>query len=140
MDKDSRLFCNKNRVPINRILRLFCAFDAMLDEADCLFYSYFQDGVEWSFHSPDGVQRVQPKGNYQVNNSDAIHQACLDGLGVANLPRFIVESDLQAGRLQTILTDFPLPEHGIYAVYPQRKYLPTKVTVLIEFLMEFLAK
>lgn len=111
-----------------------------LTQHNCLFYSYFQDGVEWSFHNPDGVQRVQPKGNYQVNNSDAIHQACLDGLGIANLPRFIVESDLQAGRLQALLTDFPLPEHGIYAVYPQRKYLPTKVTVLIEFLMEFLAK
>ncbi|MFB2735617.1 LysR family transcriptional regulator [Shewanella mangrovisoli] len=111
-----------------------------LTQHNCLFYSYFQDGVEWSFHSPDGVQRVQPKGNYQVNNSDAIHQTCLDGLGIANLPRFIVESDLQAGRLQALLTDFPLPEHGIYAVYPQRKYLPTKVTVLIGFLMEQLGK
>ncbi|MGR6500684.1 LysR substrate-binding domain-containing protein [Shewanella sp. Koi 1] len=111
-----------------------------LTQHNCLFYSYFQDGVEWSFHSPDGMQRIQPKGNYQVNNSDAIHLACLDGLGIANLPRFIVESDLQAGRLQTILADFPLPEHGIYAVYPQRKYLPTKVTVLIEFLMEKLGK
>ncbi|VEE61740.1 D-malate degradation protein R [Shewanella putrefaciens] len=111
-----------------------------LTQHNCLFYSYFQDGVEWSFLSPDGMQRIQPKGNYQVNNSDAIHLACLDGLGIANLPRFIVESDLQAGRLQTILADFSLPEHGIYAVYPQRKYLPTKVTVLIEFLMEFLAK
>ncbi|MFB2642946.1 LysR substrate-binding domain-containing protein [Shewanella bicestrii] len=111
-----------------------------LTQHNCLFYSYFQDGVEWSFLSPDGMQRIQPKGNYQVNNSDAIHLACLDGLGIANLPRFIVESDLQAGRLQTILTDFPLPEHGIYAVYPQRKYLPTKVKVLIEFLMEKLGK
>jgi len=110
-----------------------------LTQHNCLFYSYFQDGVEWSFHSPDGMQRIQPKGNYQVNNSDAIHLACLDGLGIANLPRFIVESDLQAGHLQTILTDFPLPEHGIYAVYPQRKYLPTKVTVLIEFLRDKLA-
>ena len=110
-----------------------------LAQHNCLFYSYFQDGVEWSFHSPDGMQRIQPKGNYQVNNSDAIHLACLDGLGIANLPRFIVESDLQAGRLQALLTDYPLPEHGIYAVYPQRKYLPTKVTVLIEFLMEKLA-
>lgn len=110
-----------------------------LTQHNCLFYSYFQDGVEWSFHSPDGMQRIQPKGNYQVNNSDAIHLACLDGLGIANLPRFIVESDLQAGRLQTILTDFPLPEHGIYAVYPQRKYLPSKVKVLIEFLRDKLA-
>ncbi|MEL4304062.1 LysR substrate-binding domain-containing protein [Shewanella xiamenensis] len=110
-----------------------------LTQHNCLFYSYFQNGVEWSFHSPDGVQRVQPKGNYQVNNSDAIHQASLDGLGIANLPRFIVEPDLQARHLQALLTDYPLPEHGIYAVYPQRKYQPTKVTVLIEFLMEKLA-
>ncbi|ABI40671.1 transcriptional regulator, LysR family [Shewanella sp. MR-4] len=110
-----------------------------LTQHNCLFYSYFQDGVEWSFQSPNGMQRIQPKGNYQVNNSDAIHRACLDGLGIANLPLFIVESDLQAGRLQTILTNFLLPEHGIYAVYPQRKYLPTKVKVLIDFLRDKLA-
>lgn len=116
------------------------ATPAVLTHHNCLFYSYFQDGVEWTFHSPEGAQRIQPKGNYQVNNSDAIHQATLDSLGIANLPRFIVEPDLQTGRLQALLTDYPLPEHGIYAVYPQRKYLPTKVTVLIEFLIEFLAK
>ena len=111
-----------------------------LSQQNCLFYSYFRDGVEWTFLSPQGPTRIPPNGNYQVNNSDAIHQATLDGLGIANLPRFMVEADLHAGRLQALLADHPLPEHGIYAVYPQRKYLPTKVSVLIEFLMEKLAE
>lgn len=111
-----------------------------LSQHNCLFYSYFRDGVEWNFLSPQGSTRIQPNGNYQVNNSDAIHQATLDGVGIANLPRFMVDADLQAGRLQALLADHPLPEHGIYAVYPQRKHLPTKVNVLIEFLMEKLAK
>ena len=111
-----------------------------LSQHNCLFYSYFRDGVEWTFLNPQGSTRIQPNGNYQVNNSDAIHQATLDGLGIANLPRFMVEADLHAGRLQALLADHPLPEHGIYAVYPQRKYLPTKVSVLIEFLMEQLAE
>ncbi|MBW3528936.1 LysR family transcriptional regulator [Shewanella sp. NKUCC05_KAH] len=110
-----------------------------LSQHNCLFYSYFRDGVEWTFLSPQGPTRIQPLGNYQVNNSDAIHQATLDGLGIANLPRFMVDADLQTGRLQALLTNHPLPEHGIYAVYTQRKYLPTKVSVLIEFLMEKLA-
>ncbi|WP_300481868.1 LysR family transcriptional regulator [Shewanella sp.] len=111
-----------------------------LSQHNCLFYSYFRDGVEWTFLSPQGPTRIQPLGNYQVNNSDAIHQATLDGIGIANLPRFMVEADLQTGRLQALLADHPLPEHGIYAVYPQRKYLPTKVSVLIEFLMAKLAE
>ncbi|GCF91670.1 LysR family transcriptional regulator [Shewanella sp. M-Br] len=111
-----------------------------LSQHNCLFYSYFRDGVEWTFLSLQGSTRIQPNGNYQVNNSDAIHQATLDGVGIANLPRFMVDADLQVGRLQALLADHPLPEHGIYAVYPQRKYLPTKVSVLIEFLMELLAE
>ena len=111
-----------------------------LSQHNCLFYSYFRDGVEWTFLSPQGPTRIQPNGNYQVNNSDVIHQATLDGLGIANLPRFMVDTDLQAGRQQALLADQPLPEHGIYAVYPQRKHLPTKVNVLIEFLMELLVK
>ena len=51
----------------------------------------------------------------------------------------MIDADLQTGRLQALLTNHTLPEHGIYAVYPQRKPLQTKVSVLIEFLMEKLA-
>lgn len=107
-----------------------------LQNHNCLFYSYFQAGTEWTFHGLKGAVRVQPKGNYQVNNSEALREAVLAGVGVAQMPLFIVADDIRSGKLTPLLPHYPLPLHAIYAVYPQRRHLPAKVRVFLEFISE----
>ncbi|MGL6272177.1 LysR substrate-binding domain-containing protein [Aeromonas caviae] len=75
-----------------------------------------------------------PQGNFEVNNSDAIHTALLAGLGIGNMPDFIVARDLAIGRLVPVLPDHALPEHGIWCVYPRRRHLPAKVEAWLAFL------
>ncbi|HBU98605.1 LysR substrate-binding domain-containing protein, partial [Thalassospira lucentensis] len=59
------------------------------------------------------------------------------GLGIAREPEFIVAQALLDGRLVSILKDFNADSGGgIYAVYPERRHLPTKVRVFIDFLVE----
>ncbi|MCE9687917.1 LysR family transcriptional regulator [Shewanella sp. AS16] len=109
---------------------------ADLAKHNCLFYSLFRGGSEWRFLGPEGEVRIEPKGNFEVNNSDAIHSVLLDGLGIANMPEFIVGDDLRSGRLVPLLSGYALPPHGIYCVYPKRKHLPAKVSALVAFLAE----
>ena len=53
------------------------------------------------------------------------------------LPRFMVESELDQGRLREVLPDFrPFPERKLYAVFPHGRHLPLKTRVLIDFLIE----
>jgi DNA-binding transcriptional LysR family regulator len=52
------------------------------------------------------------------------------------MPLFIVEQDLASGALVTTLQQYRLPEQGIYAVYPQRAFLPAKLKVFLEYLEE----
>ena len=40
----------------------------------------------------------------------------------------------EAGRLVPVLEDFAAPANGIYAVFPQRKHLPLRVRLWIDFL------
>lgn len=101
---------------------------------NCLQYSYFKGGSEWSFDGPTDRIKVLPKGNLKVNNSEAIRQALLSGLGIAQLPTFLVGKDIASKKLKPILKGFPLPEHSIYAMFPERKYLPLKVRVFVDFL------
>lgn len=101
---------------------------------NCLFYSYFQAGSEWQFKGKTGATSIQPKGNYQVNNSEALYQALLAGLGICQMPLFIVNEALKTGQLVPLLTEYSLPEHAIYAVYSARQHLPHKVRVFIEFI------
>lgn len=109
---------------------------ADLARHNCLFYSYFRGGSEWRFDSPSGPVRVQPQGNYRVNNSEAIRDALVAGMGICQLPTFIVGEDLEAGRLVPILEAYPLPRHSVFAVFAERRHRPAKVTALLDFLEE----
>lgn len=108
---------------------------AQLAQHNCLFYSYYRAGSEWQFQGPEGAVRFQPRGNYQVNNSEALREALIAGLGICQMPTFIVGEDLAQGRLVELLPDYRLPEHAIYAVYPERKHVPAKVTAFVDFLL-----
>jgi len=105
-----------------------------LKEHNCLFYSYFRAGVEWTFTGPEGTCSIRPHGNVQVNNSEVLQQLLLDGVGICQMPLFIVADDLAGGHLQAVLPDYRLPEHGIYAIYPQRAFMPSKLRVFLQFL------
>ncbi|WP_199155118.1 LysR family transcriptional regulator [Chromobacterium sp. ASV23] len=109
---------------------------ADLARHNCLSYSYYRGGAYWTFQGPEGEIRVQPGGNYQVNNSEARRDALLAGLGICEMPTFIVGPDLTAGRLLPVLTDYPLPLHAIHVVFAERRRLPAKARAFIDFLDE----
>ncbi|WP_375753570.1 LysR family transcriptional regulator [Vibrio sp. HN007] len=109
---------------------------ADLSNHNCIYYSLFQAGVEWTFYQEKQKIKIEPRGNFIVNNSDAIAQVLLDGLGICQMPTFIVAEYLSSGKLVTVLDGYDLPEHAIYAVYPERKHLPEKVKVFINFMKD----
>lgn len=111
-----------------------------LTQHNCIYYSYFQAGVEWTFYNNNQKLKVQPRGNFVVNNSDAIAEVLLQGMGICQMPTFIVAKHLAAGELVTVLDDYQLPKHAIYAVYPERKHLPEKVNVFIQFMQSKLGE
>lgn len=51
-------------------------------------------------------------------------------------PDFIVDEFIEAGRLEWLLAEHPLPELGIHAVLPSNRQVPHRVRVLIDFLAE----
>ncbi|MCG9633376.1 LysR family transcriptional regulator [Vibrio sp. Isolate30] len=105
-----------------------------LKDRNCIYYSLFQAGVEWTFFRDNEKSKVEPKGNFVVNNSDAIGEMLLQGLGICQMPTFIVRKYLDSGQLIEVLDDYNLPQHNIYAVYPERRHVPEKVRVFLDFL------
>ena len=70
----------------------------------------------------------------------ATRAAAVSGLGWAVLPDFIAEPDIQSGRLVPVLDEWIPKGGGIFAVYPHRRYLPAKVRVLVDFLVQWFKK
>ncbi|WP_217517474.1 LysR family transcriptional regulator [Vibrio metschnikovii] len=105
-----------------------------LKNHNCIYYSLFQAGVEWTFLKADKKLKVEPTGNFIVNNSDVICEMLLQGLGICQMPTFIVQKYLNTGQLVQVLTTYNLPAHSIFAVYPERRHMPEKVKVFIDFI------
>ena len=73
---------------------------------------------------------------FTTNDTQALLNSVLDGNGIAMLPKYMLETELQQGKLQAVLTDWQLPTFSIYAIYPSRDKLPLAVRKLIDFLVE----
>jgi DNA-binding transcriptional LysR family regulator len=80
---------------------------------------------------------VSVSGPIEVNSPMAARAAAVAGLGFVILPDFIAEPDIADGKLVAMLGDRILPGGGIFAVYPHRRYLPAKVRVFVDFLVQW---
>ena len=92
----------------------------------------------WAFRVPKGadheVIHFKPAGPLDCTDGQVLHDWCLGSLGIAWRSTWEVESEIAAGRLVQVLADFAAPANGIYAVFPQRKHLPLRVRLWIDFL------
>lgn len=75
-------------------------------------------------------------GNWSSNNGHAILQACIHGLGIAQLPEYYVRGAIKNKRLNALLETHEPEDNGIWAVYPSKRHLPSKVRLFIERLLE----
>ena len=68
------------------------------------------------------------------NNGEALMAAARQGVGLAIAPSFMGRKDIDSGRLEPVLLDWSLPEFGVYALYPHRRFVSPKVRVLLDAL------
>ena len=110
---------------------------ADLVEHNCILFSYSSDANVWAFERDGETELVEVSGTYRVNNSEAILEAIVEGIGVGRLPTFVAGPHLKSGKLIDLFPAFRIPDHTFFAVFPQRQYLPAKVRVFLEFAKEY---
>ena len=88
----------------------------------------------WAFSAGDNVTHIRPNGRLDCSDGEVLHDWCVQGLGIAWRSTWEVDEDIAAGRLVALLRDYDAPPNGIYALFPQRKHLPLRVRLWIDFL------
>ena len=88
----------------------------------------------WAFRIDEEVVHLKPGGPLDCSDGQVLHDWCLAGWGIAWRSTWEVEGDIAAGRLVEVLAEYAAPTNGIYAVFPQRKHLPLRVRLWIDFL------
>ena len=85
----------------------------------------------------DGVRvDVAPEGPLAVNDSSVYLDACLAGLGIAQMPSSTAREYIESGMLELILGEWlsePLP---LSIVYPLNRNLSNKVRVFVEWIAD----
>ena len=103
----------------------------------------------WAFKLPVGAKGatakdskegdviyLKPAGPLDCSDGQVLHDGCLAGYGIAWRSTWEVENEIAAGQLVAVLEDYAAPPNGIYAVFPQRKHLPLRVRLWIDFIKE----
>src|ERR1700716_4097593 len=107
----------------------------------CLGYTYLSTPGTWHYTNSKGEQAsVRPAGPLRVNNGEALMPALLAGLGIADLPDFIVGDAIASGDVEIILKDWKQTEGAVHLVTPPGGPRPARVEVLAEFLAKQLGK
>ena len=88
----------------------------------------------WAFMSQGEVTYIRPSGRLDCSDGQVLHDWCLAGLGLAWRSTWEVEHEVASGALTVVLEEFSAPPNGIYAVFPQRKHLPLRVRLWIDFI------
>ncbi len=92
----------------------------------------------WAFRlaKDDGheVIHLRPGGPLDCSDGQVLHNWCLAGYGIAWRSTWEVEAEIESGQLVAVLEDFAAPPNGIFVVFPQRKHLPLRVRLWMDYL------
>ena len=99
----------------------------------CLVTETFGLRDRWVFLAPR--RRVIEVSACLVSDDlGLLHAAARNGLGIAALPRYLVDGDLRSGALAPVLPAARLPAFTAHAVLPSRRHVARRVRAFIDFL------
>jgi DNA-binding transcriptional LysR family regulator len=105
-----------------------------LSQHNCFEYSYFQGKNIWPID--DGITI---KGHLRVNSTVFMMEVIKRNQGIGFIPDFVCREAIEKGDVIEILTKNKKPNLTLYALYPARHFVPTKLVHCIEFLEQWFA-
>lgn len=109
---------------------------AALEQHDCIHYRFVTTGkiMSWSLATEPASTPLRLRSTLTCNNMEAVHQAAIDGHGVAYMPNFLIRKAVQEGRLKTMLDDYAVDDGQFWAVWSSSRHLTPKIRVFVDFI------
>ncbi len=100
---------------------------------NCLIYSGLRESANWPFVGPNGPFSVSVRGNLSSNSIETIRAGVLAGLGVGFFTKASLVGELAHPDVVTILDDFVKGVRDVSLVWPERRFVPTRVRRVTDF-------
>ncbi|MDO6765568.1 LysR family transcriptional regulator [Agarivorans sp. 1_MG-2023] len=95
----------------------------------------------WQYQDQSGRQSTVKVNSHLLTNSAEMELAmCIAGQGIARVPKLVLNNEIEQRVLVQLFSDFRPEFTDIYLIYPNRKYLPSKVRSFIDFLIDKLGR
>jgi LysR family transcriptional regulator for bpeEF and oprC len=113
-------------------------------ENDHYSVSYFRAQTNrtlpFEFRKDNEQLEISPRYMVSVNDSRTFVTAAMTGLGIAQLPRFMIREALARGELVQVLPEWNREPLALYIVYPPNRHLSNKVRVFVDWLVKLLVE
>jgi len=107
---------------------------ADLADHDCIVYTRLSTGNRWIFEGEAGPITVEVEGRYRADNSEAVREGVISGLGIAVIPSFAFTEEIDSGKIKVLLKKYEPRRLPMHAVYPSRRFVSLKVRAMIDYL------
>jgi DNA-binding transcriptional LysR family regulator len=107
---------------------------------DCIFGPGGLGRDSWSFIRNDTVTSVDVRGRIRTDSGLGAFASVLAGLGIAIASTVMARSEIEAGRLVPILTEYRLEPVEVHAVFPGGPRPSAKVRAFVDYLAAELKK
>jgi LysR family transcriptional regulator for bpeEF and oprC len=95
---------------------------------------------DWAFAKNGARIQTSLRGQVALDDENSYLAAAEAGLGVAQIPAFVLKEALERGTLELVLGDwFPEPA-PLHVVYPQNRHLSSKIRVFVDWVAELFAE
>ena len=96
-----------------------------------------QGNDAWRFFEGKREILVSPQTRFWSDSGHALMSAAIAGVGIARLPTFLCGPAIGSGELQVLLSEYDMPEAGLYVMRPPPAgCAPAKVRALTDLLVE----
>lgn len=87
---------------------------------------------QWKLHNANHSKEISLQSNISVNSYWMAKYFAMDGAGIAYLPKFFVQSEIDNGSLIPILKQWHSAPMPVYALYPKQRYKSPKLKTFID--------
>jgi len=101
----------------------------------CLIEGDSDNRRRWQFKGKSNKQTsVSINGKIQINSGGMIKAVCTKGLGIAQLPDFMVDNEIRNNQLVRLMPDYELDNFFLHLLYHKRSTTSSAIKSVIDFI------
>jgi DNA-binding transcriptional LysR family regulator len=106
-----------------------------LDAHACIVFMRGRERSPWQLKVGKAMVSYMPTGKILTGDAETIRASVLGGMGISQVPAWLLEDRVRDGRVQVLLPQLQPPQLPVHLVYAAGRRVPMRVKVLMDYLV-----